>query len=113
MPQFRYQALSASGESLTGQMEAASAEEVIGRLQEAGHIPVEARRSDEIAEAASWTAWFQRKALTAEQIQQFTEQLAILLGAGQPLDRALAILLDLPESADAKKTIAKIRDAVR
>jgi general secretion pathway protein F len=113
MAQFRYQAVSATGEALSGQMEAASAEEVIGKLQDAGHIPVQARRADEVAEVASWKALFQRKALSAEQIQQFTEQLAILLGAGQPLDRALAILLDLPESAEAKKTIAKIRDAVR
>ena len=113
MAQFRYQALSATGEALQGQMDAASAEEVIGRLQEAGHIPVEARRADEVASGASWTALFQRKALTPEQILQFTEQLATLLGAGQPLDRALAILLDLPESSDAKKVIASVRDAVR
>ncbi len=113
MAQFRYQALSIAGESLQGQMEAASAEEVIGRLQEAGHIPVEARRTDEVASGASWTAWFQRSALTPEHILQFTEQLATLLGAGQPLDRALAILLDLPESAEAKKIIANVRDAVR
>ena len=113
MAQFRYQALSATGESLTGQMEAASAADVISRLQEAGHIPVEARRTDEIAPAASWTTMFQRKTLTPEQVQQFTEQLATLLGAGQPLDRALAILLDLPESAEAKKTIANVRDSVR
>ena len=113
MAQFRYQALSAAGESLTGQMEAASAEEVIGKLQEAGHIPVEARRTDEIAAGASWTTFFKRGTLTAEQVMQFTEQLATLLGAGQPLDRALAILLDLPESAAAKKTIANVRDAVR
>ncbi|HEY2345224.1 MAG TPA: type II secretion system F family protein [Xanthomonadaceae bacterium] len=113
MAQFRYQALSSTGETLQGQMEAASAEEVIGKLQDAGHIPIEARRSDEIASGAGWTSWFQRKALTNEQIQQFTEQLATLLGAGQPLDRALAILLDLPEAPEAKKTIAKVRDAVR
>jgi general secretion pathway protein F len=113
MAQFRYQALSATGETLQGQMEAASAADVIAKLQETGHIPVEARRTDEIAAAASWTTMFQRKTLTQEQIQQFTEQLATLLGAGQPLDRALAILLDLPESAEAKKTIANVRDAVR
>jgi general secretion pathway protein F len=113
MAQFRYQALSATGEALSGQMEAATAEEVIGKLQEAGHIPVEARRTDEIAQGASWKTLFQRKTLTPEQVQQFTEQLATLLGAGQPLDRALAILLDLPESAEAKKTIANVRDAVR
>ncbi|HEV2606651.1 MAG TPA: type II secretion system protein GspF, partial [Xanthomonadaceae bacterium] len=66
MAQFRYQALSATGESLRGQMEAASAEEVIGKLQEAGHIPVEAKRADEVAADAGWTSLFQRKALTAE-----------------------------------------------
>jgi len=113
MAQFRYQALSATGEALTGQMEAASAEEVIGKLQDAGHIPVEAKRADEVAEGGSWTSWFQRKTLGADQIQQFTEQLSTLLAAGQPLDRALAILLDLPESADAKKVISRVRDAVR
>ena len=113
MPQFRYQALSATGEPLQGQMDAASAEEVIGRLQEAGHIPVEARRADEVAAGASWTTWFQTKTLGPEEVLQFTEQLATLLGAGQPLDRALAILLDLPESAAAKKVIANVRDGVR
>jgi general secretion pathway protein F len=113
MPQFRYQALSATGESLHGQMEAATVEEVIGRLQDAGHIPVEAKRADQAEVGGNWRNLFQRKALSGEQIQQFTEQLATLLGAGQPLDRALAILLDLPESEEAKKIIARVRDAVR
>ena len=44
---------------------------------------------------------------------QFTQQLATLLGAGQPLDRALTILLELPEDEVAKRTITDIRDAVR
>lgn len=113
MAQFRYQALSATGENLVGQMEAANAEEVIGKLQEAGHIPIEAKRADEVAASGSWIGLFQSKALNAEQIQQFTEQLATLLGAGQPLDRALSILLDLPEAASARKVIANVRDAVR
>ena len=44
---------------------------------------------------------------------QFTQQLATLLGAGQPLDRALSILLELPEDEAAKRTISDIREAVR
>ena len=43
---FRYRALSSAGETLDGQMEAASADEVIVRLQDQGHLPVEARRAD-------------------------------------------------------------------
>jgi general secretion pathway protein F len=47
------------------------------------------------------------------QILQFTTQLATLLSAGQPLDRALSILLEVPETADARKVIARIRETVR
>jgi general secretion pathway protein F len=39
--------------------------------------------------------------------------LATLLGAGQPLDRALGTLLELPENDAAKKSIERIREAVR
>ena len=44
---------------------------------------------------------------------QFTQQLATLLGAGQPLDRALSILLETPEDARARRVIGDIRDSVR
>ena len=47
------------------------------------------------------------------QVLQFTQQLATLLGAGQPLDRALQILLELPESEKARRVIERIRDHVR
>jgi general secretion pathway protein F len=39
--------------------------------------------------------------------------LAVLLGAGQPLDRALQILLELPESEKARRIVERIRDTVR
>lgn len=113
MPLFRYKALSATGENLAGQMEALNADEVIVRLQEQGHLPVEARRADERGEGFSFAALTEKRELDSAQILQFTQQLATLLGAGQPLDRALGILLDLPESADARKVIERIRDTVR
>src|SRR3546814_13740583 len=40
-------------------------------------------------------------------------QLATLFGAGQPLDRALTILLELPEDEVARRTVTDSRDAVR
>ncbi|MFC4729299.1 type II secretion system inner membrane protein GspF [Coralloluteibacterium thermophilus] len=113
MPQFRYRALSASGETLDGQMEAASADEVIVRLQDAGHIPIEARSADALDGGAGLGSLFRRRALSQDQVLQFTQQLATLLGAGQPLDRALAILLDLPETPQARRVIERVRDAVR
>ena len=113
MPLFRFKALSAAGEPIDGQMEAANADEVIVRLQDQGHLPVEARRADEAGQGFSLAALTRKQDMGAEQILQFTQQLATLLGAGQPLDRALGILLELPEGGAAKKVIERIRDAVR
>lgn len=111
MPHFRYKALSTAGDPIEGVMEAASAEEVIVRLQDAGNLPLDARPADEAG--GSLAALFRRAPMKAAQVLQFTQQLTTLLGAGQPLDRALQILLDLPESADARRVIERIRDAVR
>ena len=113
MALFRYKALSTTGESLDGQMEAGSADEVIVRLQDQGYLPVEARRADEGGRGASLFSPRARRELDAAQILMFTTQLATLLSAGQPLDRALSILLELPETGEARKVIGRIRDTVR
>ncbi|HEY0503859.1 MAG TPA: type II secretion system protein GspF, partial [Lysobacter sp.] len=97
MPLYHYQALNSRGEMLDGQMEAASSGEVIARLQEQGHLPVEATLASEARGAALWKGLFKPKPFTGARLVQFTQQLATLLGAGQPLDRALGILLELPE----------------
>ncbi|HEX5754802.1 MAG TPA: type II secretion system F family protein [Arenimonas sp.] len=112
MPLFRYQALSTTGEPLTGQMEAASAAEVIARLQEQGHLPVEARPAV-AGESGGLPSLFRKREFGDEQVLQFTQQLATLLAAGQPLDRALGILLELPEAEAARKLIERVREEVR
>ena len=113
MPLFRYKALNARGEVLDGQMEAASDREVAQRLQEQGHLPMEARLASEGGTGGSWRALFKPRPFAGQRLVQFTQQLATLLGAGQPLDRALTILLDLPEDEAARRAIGDIRDAVR
>jgi general secretion pathway protein F len=113
MPLYHYQALNSRGELLDGQMEAASNAEVIARLQEQGHLPVEARLASEASGASIWKSLFKPKPFAGARLVQFTQQLATLLGAGQPLDRALGILLELPEDEASKRTIADVRDAVR
>lgn len=112
MPLFHYKALSTAGESIDGQMEAGSVEEVIARLQDQGHLPVEASAAAG-AGGAGLAGLFRRKDLSPAQIRQFTQQLATLLGAGQPLDRALGILMELPESEAARRVIARVRETVR
>lgn len=111
--QFHYRAVSDAGELLQGEMEAASVEEVIARLQDQGHTPLEAKPANEAASGSGLAALFKRGPFTGDQLAQFTHQLATLLGAGQPLDRALGILLDLPEGERAKQLIERVRDRVR
>src|SRR5690606_13791483 len=106
-------ALNSRGETLDGQMEAASDTEVVLRLQEQGHLPVEARLASEGGGGGSLRTLFKRKPFSGERLVQFTQQLSTLLGAGQPLDRALTIRRDLPEDEAARRTISDIRDLVR
>ena len=113
MALYRYKALNARGELLDGQMEAASDVDVAARLQEQGHLPVEAKLASEAGGDSAWRALFKPKPFAGQRLVQFTQQLATLLGAGQPLDRALGILLELPEDDVARRTITDIRDAVR
>ena len=113
MPLFSYKALTSAGESLDGQMEAGSADEVIVRLQDQGYLPVQAVRADAAREGGPLFSFGRKRDLDAAQVLQFTQQLATLLAAGQPLDRALGILLELPESAQARKVIERIRETVR
>ncbi|RAO74875.1 type II secretion system inner membrane protein GspF [Dyella jiangningensis] len=113
MTQFRYRAVTASGEVLQGQMEAGSLDEVVSRLQDQGHTPLDARAADAETGGSGLAAWFRRGPFTGDQLAQFTHQLATLLGAGQPLDRALGILMDLPEGERAKQLIERVRDRVR
>lgn len=114
MPLYRYKALNSRGETLDGQMEAGSDGEVVLRLQEQGHLPIEARlASDGGGGEPIWRTLFKPKPFAGERLVQFTQQLSTLLGAGQPLDRALTILLELPEDETARRTISDIRDSVR
>lgn len=113
MALYRYKALNARGELLDGQMEAAGEAEVAARLQEQGHLPVEAKPASQAGGEAPWRALFKPRPFAGARLVQFTQQLATLLGAGQPLDRALGILLELPEDEAARRIVEDIRDAVR
>lgn len=110
MPLYRYKAIGPNGEPIEGQMDAASRDEVIGKVQDAGNLLLEA---SEAGASGGLTSPFRSAEMTPAEVNAFTQQLATLLGAGQPLDRALQILLDLPDRPSARKVIDRIREAVR
>jgi len=113
MALFRYKAVTASGEVLEGQLDVASNDEAIAKIQDAGNIPLEVSAADGADAGGLFGRFGKRQAMNATQVLQFTQQLSTLLGAGQPLDRALQILLELPESEKARRIIERVRDHVR
>jgi general secretion pathway protein F len=113
MALYRYKAVTSDGEVVEGQFDVASNDEAVAKIQDAGNIPLEVNAAASADTASVFGALFKRAAMDQAQVLQFTQQLATLLGAGQPLDRALQILLELPESEKARRIVERIRDHVR
>jgi general secretion pathway protein F len=113
MALYRYKAVTVSGEILEGQLDVASNDEAVAKIQDAGNIPLEVSAAEGADAGGMFGRLGKRQAMNQTQVLQFTQQLATLLGAGQPLDRALQILLELPESEKAKRIIERVRDHVR
>jgi general secretion pathway protein F len=112
MPLFEYKAVSPTGETVQGTMEAGSLDRVVAKLQEGGNIPLQAREAGKGGFGLS-NLQLGRRGMSTREVGEFTQQLATLLGAGLPLDRSLQVLLDLAESSRVKRTVADIRDRVR
>jgi len=112
MPMFQYKAVSPSGETVQGEMEAASLDMVVLKLQEAGNIPLQAGEAR--GSGFSLTSLqMGRRGMSSREVAQFTQQMATLLGAGLPLDRSLQVLMDLSENDRVRRTVTEIRDHVR
>jgi len=113
MALYHYKAITTSGEVLTGQFDVASNDEAVAKIQDAGNIPLEVHAAGGAESRGVFGGMFKREPINQTQVLQFTQQLTTLLSAGQPLDRALQILLELPESEKARRIIERIRDHVR
>lgn len=112
MRPYRYKVLDPHGELVEGRVRAADSGEVVRWLQDQGQMPVEVEPAMD-AGAASWRRLMAHP-LSGAALVRFTQQLATLLGSGQPLDRALTLLLDSPADKErTRRPIAAIRDAVR
>jgi general secretion pathway protein F len=114
MTAFRYTAIGPGGERLAGIMEAATADEVIARLQRQGSMPV---RAEPAEQARRWSSWLNldlgaRRGLRKQDVADLIRELATMLTAGQDLDRALRYMQETA-SARMRPTMTGLRDAVR
>src|ERR1044071_6641709 len=132
MPRFTYVALDSRGQESTGLVEAASTNEAIGQLRQAGFFPTnvyeegkggrtEAKATKRAAKATrvaeprekrkgGGIVLFQRKKVKPKILMIFTRQLATLIDSGLPLLRSLNVLAKQERDAALKNTINKVPD---
>ncbi|MBO9662070.1 type II secretion system inner membrane protein GspF [Dokdonella sp.] len=110
MPAFAYQALDTSGRTQRGVLQGDTARAVRGSLRERGLNPLSV---EEVREGARRTRGaFARGGLSAVQLALLTRQLATLIGAGLPIDEALAALSEQAESERQRGLTMSLRARV-
>ncbi len=114
MPVFEYKAATNSGDVVQGEMEAASQDAVIRRLQAEGHIPIRAEEITRSAPDETPSAFtFQRRRPGRADVNVFTIELATLLQAGLPLDKALEMLVTIADKSPFREVLEKLLTQVR
>ena len=110
MPVFRYKAVNASGAVAVGELDAANESEIVDRLRDQGLMPMQVARAAAgavggsgaarrpPAHAARAAAGSPPRRSRRDNVLAITRELATLLRAGLPLDRALEILIGLADT---------------
>ena len=113
MPAFRYVAIAPGGTLTQGVMEAQDAAAVIARLRRQGNIPMRAEpaRAGWAAGLAPLLRW--RRGLRAQEVADLTRELAVMLKAGQDLDRALRFLIETSPRPRVTRVLTALRETVR
>jgi general secretion pathway protein F len=116
MPSFRYTAVLPSGELAQGLLDAPSESAVIEQLRRQGSLTLKAEPADKsrgfIADLLS-AEFAQGRGLNGADVANITRELAVMLNAGQDLDRALRFLVDTAAKPRARAVLTQLRDAVR
>jgi general secretion pathway protein F len=115
VPKFRYSAISATGKLVKGTMEATDRAAVIDRLHAERQLPIDAAPADGSAGILAFlnAEVGSTRRLSARELTDFTRELAVMLGAGQDLDRALRFVVETTRGARARDIFTEIRDKVR
>jgi general secretion pathway protein F len=119
MPLFSYRAVTPAGDVSSGELEAANESEIVDRLRDQGLMPMQIAQSigavaaGERAAKPARASLFAARRVTRDNVLGLTRELATLLRAGLPLDRALELLITLAPSLPVAVMLQGIRDEVR
>ncbi len=121
MALYRYKAVNTAGDVAAGELEAANESEIVDRLRDQGLMPMQVEAAvGGRAQSGAATAgpgprrgWFTSRTVTRDNLLALTRELATLLRAGLPLDRALEVLISLAPTLPVANLLQTIRDEVR
>ncbi len=111
MPNFRYQALTQTGEVVSGLISAPTAAEVARRIDYLRLVPIDSIIEESAAKVSRFNFKLQSRG-RAEDVSIFTLDLALLLRAGARIDDALELLSSAVDIGRLGPTVAKIRTSV-
>jgi general secretion pathway protein F len=110
VPNFRYRALTQSGEVVHGTLSAPTATEVAARIEYLRLLPIETVEQKRAASAAGGFGLFNRPG--PSEVTTFTRDLALLLKAGARLNDALELLANEADVGRLRPVVGKLRAAL-
>ena len=111
MPAYKFEALDAAGKSKTGLLEADNARAARAQLRAQALVPLDVVP---VAHAANdgQSSRFGRRIFSSTELSVWTRQMAGLVTAGLPLERALTALIDEAEDPRQRELVAHLRSEV-
>jgi general secretion pathway protein F len=110
VPEFRYRALTQTGEIVHGRLTAPNATEVAARIEYLRLLPIEMVEEKRAAAASTGLGGFGQPGRT--EVTTFTRDLASLLKAGARLDDALELLAGDADVGRLRPVVGKLRAAL-
>jgi general secretion pathway protein F len=112
MPAYKFEALDAAGKTSTGLVEAENPRAARAQLRAQALVPVAVTPVAAGAKAAAGPGWASRRIFTPAALAVWTRQLAGLVAAGLPLERALTALADEADQPRQRELVAQLRAEV-
>jgi general secretion pathway protein F len=114
MPAYKFEALDAAGKTSTGLLEAENPRAARAQLRAQALVPIAVLPVAAAAKAGAGArpAWTARRIFTPAALAVWTRQLAGLVGAGLPLERALTALADEADQPRQRELVAHLRAEV-
>jgi general secretion pathway protein F len=113
MPAFRYTAIGAGGKLSQGVLDVADEIALVEHLRRQGNILMKAEPDGRRPLAALDIDILRGNGLRGQEVADVTRELAVMLGAGQDLDRALRFLVETAPNARVRRLLGDVRETVR